>query len=277
MHWFLLALALGIGTVQSQEARYNKTVAQEQEKAEQRKADANKRPALVKKPKAKPENKTGKKADGNPDEKLNIDRQVAEYTRQLAIYTEDVSRFTFWLVIATIVIASIGILQWWETRNIAKRQLRAYIGTRPSNLGSGNPMEATYEIRNHGQTPAYSLLDNAVLEICPYPLPPDFPFPNLPPPNPSLTVVHPDDVHYTGMGRAQRIFTPQEITLIAAGASHRLYIFGMVKYEDIFKKAHTTKFCHSFYGNPAFQSLANGIAVQFQLKTEPSNQHNEAD
>src|SRR6266571_8583058 len=174
MRWFLFALLLLVGMADSQEAGSNKAVAEKDHKAEQRKADADKRPALVKKPKAKPENKTGKKADGNPDEKLNIDRQVAEYTRQLAIYTEDVSRFTFWLVIATIVIASIGMLQWWETRNIAKRQLRAYIGTRPSNLGSGNPMEATYEIRNHGQTPAYSLLDNAVLEICPYPLPPDF-------------------------------------------------------------------------------------------------------
>src|SRR6266702_8322704 len=177
MHWFLLALALGIGTVQSQEARYNKTVAQEQEKAEQRKADANKRPALVKKPKAKPENKTGKKADSNPDEKLNIDRQVAEYTRQLAVYTEDVSRFTLWLVIATIVIASIGMLQWWETRNTAKRQLRAYVGVRPSTLKIVTTWEWIFDITNYGQTPAYRLIDNAIVDICPYPLPPKFPFP----------------------------------------------------------------------------------------------------
>ncbi len=156
MRWFLLALAVWVGTVQSQEARYDKTVAQEQEKAEQRKAEADKRPELVKKPKAKSEKKTGKKTDSKPDEKLNIDRQLAEYTRQLAVYTEDVSRFTLWLVIATIVIASIGVLQWWETRNTAKKELRAYMGIGGGQvyLLPGNTIRAEVEIKNFGRSPA---------------------------------------------------------------------------------------------------------------------------
>ena len=272
MRWFLFALLLLVGMADSQEAGSNKAVAEKDHKAEQRKADADKRPELVKKLKAKSEKKTGKRADSNPDEKLNIDRQVAEYTRQLAVYTEDVSRFTLWLVIATIVIASIGMLQWWETRNTAKRQLRAYVGVRPSTLKIVTTWEWIFDITNYGQTPAYRLIDNAIVDICPYPLPPKFPFPELPAPEPSAAVIYPNMVYYTGVARAKRDFTQEELNKIKSGTTHRLYIFGMLKYVDIFGISRTTKFCYSAIKDP-FVAVSQGAFPP----CEPSDQHNEAD
>jgi hypothetical protein len=159
----------------------------------------------------------------------------------------------------------------------AKRQLRAYVGGRPSEIAhTGLVVHWTFEIENFGQTPASQLTDNALVDICPYPLPPNYPFPSLPQMAPSAAVIHPRMGKYGGTGRSQRTFTPSELTQIVDGTVQRLYIFGEIKYMDIFGKDHTTRFCHSLIGSRALFNIGSGQPIHGTLPSEPADQHNEA-
>jgi hypothetical protein len=108
MRWFLLLLALIVGFAQSQPS-HDRAVAQEQQKSKQGKPDIDKRSVSDNKPKAKSEKKSSKQSDEHAQEKLQLDRKVVEYTEQLAVYTGKVQRYTFWLVVATVVLGLLGL------------------------------------------------------------------------------------------------------------------------------------------------------------------------
>lgn len=189
----------------------------------------------------------------------------------------------WWLIGVTgmLVIATAGLVYY--ARDTGRRQLRAYVSATPNNLiyNIGPPPNIRYRfsIINHGQTPAYHVTDTALVDIFPYPLPPNFNFPDFPSPHPSRIVLHPDARTYSGEAHATRSFAAQEIGQIVTGNQCRLYIFGVVRYVDIFKEPHTTKFCHSVVGSPAlFTFLQGGPSAQgLHLDSESADQHDDTD
>jgi len=111
MRWlplFLILLLIGSNAL-SQESGHDKSVTQKDQKAEQKRTTTKNGPVPIKKLKAQPIENTRQNPDAHSDEKLKIDRQLAEYTGQL-------STFTLWLVIATAILGFIGIWQGFQLK-----------------------------------------------------------------------------------------------------------------------------------------------------------------
>jgi len=114
----LIVLALACGTAAASEEPGNqKTVATKGESAASPPTPVQELPAGVD-TKGESRKDAGEPTPQQPAEKARIDRQMTEYTRQLAVhanalskYAGDVSDFTFWLVFATLLLGGIGAWQ----------------------------------------------------------------------------------------------------------------------------------------------------------------------
>jgi hypothetical protein len=206
----------------------------------------------------------------------------------------------WWLVRATWLLAIIGLLQLCvfglQARRLrqtiktmdetAVRQLRAYVSAQMGvgnipvqNLTSTAAVNTHVLIYNHGRTPAYQVEVLAGIDVLPYPLSANYRLPAVtPPPRPiSKTVIHPDGHTINGTFSAAPISAFQ-MNQIQTG-SHRLYVFGTIKYIDAFKKPRTTTFC------AAVQLLQAGVTWaqiyagngSFMAAFEFPDQHNAAD
>lgn len=160
----------------------------------------------------------------------------------------------------------------------ARRQLRAYVAATGKELLGPIPLIYKFSIVNHGQTPAYKVTDSAIVEVLPYPLPPNFAFPPLPNPGPSHLVLHSNVPHFHGNAKPAKPFTMQDINNAVTAINYRLYIRGVVHYVDIFNRPHTTRFCESHEGGQLLADFFQGKpAVGINFNTEIANQHNDAD
>jgi hypothetical protein len=211
------------------------------------------------------------------EEKIDIERSLAKYTGWTA-------GVTFLLVLVTGVLATFTYKLWKSTNKLvegaedtAKRQLRAYVSVTPTKLNGPANISHYFSMINHGQTPARDVMETGLMDVFPYPLPPNFPFPALPGPRHGRLVLHPDQTNYSGLAGAARTFTQQEIAHIGTG-QYRLYIYGLITYTDVFEKPHITKFCHSIPRTLELIEFFNGtIPPGTPLLTESADQHNEAD
>src|SRR6266581_229098 len=135
------ATNLVVGFAQSQEPSHNKAVAQEQKKSKQGKPDTYKRP----------------KSDERAQEKLQLDRKVVEYTEKLAVYTDKVQRYTFWLVVATVVLGLLGLgtallaIKEFVTANRPKMVVRRFQLSMPA---EGQRPVVEFVVANEGITDA---------------------------------------------------------------------------------------------------------------------------
>lgn len=195
------------------------------------------------------------------------------------LFADPVAFFTCLLFFATLAL-------WWATRRLvvgaeksSERQLRAYISSRPDFIHSFSPKTLAtmrYTIENHGQTPAYSMRNSAVVDILPYPLPEEFKFPPLPESMGAPMTLHPKETIF-GNVTAQRNFSAKEISDAANDSGYRIYCFGIVTYET-FGSTHTTKFCRSIVGCPNLQSVGSGTTKpNLDLSYAITSRHNEAD
>jgi len=199
--------------------------------------------------------------------------------------TAAIAVFTFVLACATIGLAVFTYSLWGETGKLviganetAKRQLRAYVSATPTIMNGPTNLMQQFSMINHGQTPAYNVIETGLMDIFPYPLPPKFNFPAIPDQRHSRVVLHPHATNYTGRAPAVRTFTKQEIAQITTGDEYRLYIYGVITYTNVFKNPHVTKFCHSIPGNAKLALFFNGSLVQGNsFFTEAANQHDETD
>ena len=205
------------------------------------------------------------------------------------------------LVIVTFLVA---VATWDLVRgaqDTAKRQLRAYLSVNPKNINSLTPAanaSVILSIRNTGQTPAYEVRHTDIVQICPYPLPANYPFPQLPPFGPSRTIVHPDR-EFDGSVRSVAPFNQAQINAIVTPTNTRLYVFGRSEYEDAFKLPHYVQFCYSIAGisfaaatvlpngttvqapMPANWNIGDapppGVVINYHILQEYADQHNKAD
>jgi len=156
-------------------------------------------------------------------------KAVNEYSGAL------LAAFTALLFVAT-------VLLWWATRDLvegakdtAESELRAYvIPTKGDvrNFGTSAPLEASIRIRNAGQTPAYRITTSIDLRLGE-----DF--------TPQPVDLSPDVL---GPGSetnllfvASRLLTPEEESKIKEG-NLTIYVFGEIRYRDIFRIEHVTKY-----------------------------------
>jgi hypothetical protein len=209
-------------------------------------------------------------------DKAQIDRKLAFETQRIADYTFWLELFTLALFSASVGqialffwqlrIMQKGIKDTESAANAAKisanaavdsvelakatssQQLRAYVSAFPISILSfyeGKAVEIGYESRNEGNTPAFNVVAFGEVKVLPYPLsqPIEQHIPFVVE-NPSLgrTVLFPGKKvdHWCSSGTYS--LTREDIEDIRVGSKCRLYLFLMVRYEDIFAKTHQTIF-----------------------------------
>jgi hypothetical protein len=165
-------------------------------------------------------------------------------------WSDPIATFTGALFFATLVLVAIGYFQWRETRNTARRQLRAYISIYPGLLieqdeRSPAIFEARPTIKNTGQTPAYNVSFAAITKVLPYPLPNGFDLSLPPHPSPSVSTLGPqqDSSMFT---YTEKIYPIDELIAILTMKGVALYPYGNVSYKDAFERTWETKFCYFF-------------------------------
>lgn len=197
----------------------------------------------------------------------------------IQLISDPTALFTCALFIAT------GLL-YWATRALVKsgeknsaKQLRAYVSAQPNfifDFSTTQLVTMRYLIKNHGQTPAYSIQLSALVDILPFPLPNGFHLPAISKLNPTTTTVHQGEEIF-GNVVAQRYFTAQEIHDAVTNNGCRIYCFGVVTYES-FDKLYRTNFCRSVVGSPNLALVGNGgTANAVHIDYEFADQHNQSD
>jgi hypothetical protein len=151
--------------------------------------------------------------------------------------------------------------QAWIARDIAQRQLRAYVSGNPDYIFTFNPtipVQIRFTLSNHGQTPAYAMANAAVIEILPYPLSKTDPLPPIPALVESTFTLHPN-MTFFGTVSAARTFSQAEITRAIHNDGLRIYILGLIEYKDAFGRVRSTRYCRSVVGTDHLAEVAKGI------------------
>ena len=249
MHRFLIVLVIlfvGNMNASSQESGDHKPIAQKEQKSEQNQTAPKNESSPIKKQKSEPVKETGKKPDTYPDEKLNIDRQIAEYTGQLAVFTK-------WLVIVTAILAAIAIWQGLQLKSTVWAMRDDYVSThRPkirikhvyitSEVWGNKPIEIKLVIVNIGITPALILKMNLETTILPEG--------NRLPPRETYSerdkTISLDKLD-SGMTVALPNITRRDLSMEdhprLLNRSWRLYCYGFVEYTDTEGRIRKTAFC----------------------------------
>jgi hypothetical protein len=140
------------------------------------------------------------------------------------------------------------VATWGVMRQSARRQLRAYVSGLPDFISSFDETHyptANYTLRNLGQTPAVNLVHRAQIAAFPFPLPVGFRLPPLTSRPAPTTVLFPN-LPANGGCSMPTPFTDAELTAIR-NRSMRVYIFGEMRYRDVFRKRRRSSFCVSLY------------------------------
>jgi len=221
------------------------------------------------------------------------------YACRLSIYTKGLAVFTEALVAATVCLFGIGIYQGVQLSrhgvhmesmavtaiSTAKQQLRAYVSDKPAEIrvfsrGGSNKIGIQFVFfnENHGLTPARNVQHSITAGICEHPLPKSF-IPKLETDITSRVVIFP---------RARFIaeseityYTTEQINPIFEGTRLRLYIFGLVRFDDIYGEAHETHVC-VHCGGPKFGEDISRLMGEARTKSKAaaplehtySDQHN---
>jgi hypothetical protein len=129
-------------------------------------------------------------------------------------------------------------------------QLRAYVtikghGLVPQNRADNYKVEVRPVITNLGNTPAHSVNFSAKLEILPAELPSDhvWGLPDVAVESAAFLFPH-QELSYRNW--LPELISDEEISVIKHGVERRLYIYGFVRYKDIFGEDHRTDFCQFF-------------------------------
>lgn len=184
----------------------------------------------------------------NPCKATNCDNEP-EKSWWHKFWFDPIATFTGALFIATAALIFTGWLQWRETRNTAKRQLRAYVcivkSGRVPNVQ--NPAFFTFHVQanNSGQTPAYDVGSWIGGKLREFPLIGD-----LGQPDPdfieSKSVIAPDGDFFMSKTITTPL-TPEESAAIT-DRTKAIYIYGRIEYRDAFKERRYTNFRLMYHG-----------------------------
>jgi hypothetical protein len=149
------------------------------------------------------------------------------------------------LAICTIFLVFVGCGALFISRDTEKRQLRAYVT--PSNIksdGTGSVLNIGFTVENFGQTPAKNCSIRGDAKVLPFPLPHRYIFqiPNAP--FKQKTRVDPKIVSPSFVEMKYVLSDAHGVEILANDSSNRIYMFGVITYEDIFNDPHITNFCY---------------------------------
>jgi hypothetical protein len=136
-----------------------------------------------------------------------------------------------------------------NTKEMMTRLLRAYVCANFGDATFQNPstgfrLQARLLLSNAGQTPAYSVGFKARADVLPFPLPPDFNFEVPEDPAGSQTTLGGHQPPITLTLVVDRLYSEEEIAELRSG-SKRLYLFGTITYDDVYRVARYTNFSFS--------------------------------
>jgi hypothetical protein len=140
----------------------------------------------------------------------------------------------------------------------AVRQLRAYVGLSTSEMSAlspGQPLAVELRIRNTGQTPAYNVSCYFRMQFAPYPFPREW-MEELPI-GPRVASTLAANAEFMTEQRFHRALAEAEIAAIHGGEA-AVYVFGDVRYIDVFDKPRRTKFAVMYGG--AAKSVSSRLA-----------------
>lgn len=120
-----------------------------------------------------------------------------------------------------------------------------YLGMVPQNNGAMHRFEPRLRLSGNGLTPAYKVRYRAVSDVLQFPLPDDFGF-LLPPATESggTGLLGPRNT-FTISAALPRMYSDLEIAEIKNGSTRRIYIWGIVDYEDAFGVPRYVEFAQS--------------------------------
>jgi hypothetical protein len=172
-----------------------------------------------------------------------------------------------------LALATIGIVVYTAklvtgAEDTARRQLRAYVSSSPAGLhyDAVNGLRARFLIKNHGQTPAYEVMNIGRCAVLPHPLPKNFPFPDLPATGNSKSTIHANEADsFAQFTPADRPISIDDLVIaLSGGGSNRLYCYGIIRYVDAFRISRTTKFMGSYSADRMMVAL-----IRATLKPPP--------
>jgi hypothetical protein len=141
------------------------------------------------------------------------------------------------------------------------RQMRAYLAVGLGAVIRQDPntnykFEVRMTLQNVGNTPAYKVVSNTHLDVLTFPLPREFEIPKFDEKLSSPGFIGPHQ-SYIITGFASQIYSDADVHEIEFGNTKRLYIYGIVKYEDAFGVNRQLTFCQAvlFLKNNTFMSL----------------------
>jgi hypothetical protein len=169
-----------------------------------------------------------------------------------------------------------------EQSETTRAQLRAYVNVIGKDLIQPGPIQPTFtnqlEIRNVGATPAYKVRIESATRPLPYPLGKDFDFAITPAGrNPSVMMLGPG----RGAGHdsySDPLSPAESVKIKTQDSGSRLYTFGTVNYEDVFRRKQHTNFCffveflivHTYMPGTGFRQASETFTVH------PTEEHNDA-
>jgi hypothetical protein len=183
----------------------------------------------------------GSREQQRSEEDLDAQQQMAEWAR--------------WMLIATVVMAAttgFGVVFVWQTlaatqqmakdtRRIGEAQVRAYMNLASGNLkAEGRSVVAEIVINNFGQTPAKDMVSWVHTWIADYPL-----AEALPEPDKQAFFSKTNLSHGVPLTHLQ----PHGVDISDASAALILsenaavYVYGVIKYADVFGALHVTRYC----------------------------------
>jgi|GEM_PF-4809780 len=164
--------------------------------------------------------------------------------------SEPTSVFTALIAFFTFILALAGGWHVYVAGSTARRQLRAYVfitQTEISGVAAQTQSVAQMVIRNTGQTPAHDVVVYGNMIFDEFPLKKDLPVLVFSDPQLTKENLGPDSERYK-WEYALTPLTEDQINQMNAG-THALYVYGEIRYSDVFRKKRYTKYLYYTGGN----------------------------
>jgi hypothetical protein len=176
-----------------------------------------------------------------------------EWTREpTSVFTACIALFTFMLAMA-------GGYHVYVAGSTARRQLRAYVfitQTEINGVAAQTQPVSQLVIRNTGQTPAHDVMVYGNMVFDEFPLKKDLPVLVFSDPQLTRENLGPGSERYK-WEYALTPLTEDQIAKMHAG-THALYVYGEIRYRDVFKKKRFTKYLYFTGGNMGIRGTILG-------------------
>lgn len=211
------------------------------------------------------------------------EREAAEEASRVKAELDDAKATLQWVKItgaATGVLALFTLGLWLATwrlasdaRGSSERQLRAYISIVPEIATQDEPsddemfLEFKATVTNSGQTPAYHLHSKAETKV----LPATFPLNAKVNLQPSVGLLAPGADVNLGTGKECHI-DATHAPVLKRSTEERLYFYGVVTYEDAFRKQWRQRFCYFADWDAVTDGLSLTVAAAWNAETSIGGQ-----